>query len=133
MSILAHRAMSSVSLYWHGRLVGVSLRAPFDFSVSRDHELPVGTQLAWRLQGLILEGRLEPGERLPSVRALAQAMRVNVNTVRAVYGRLEERGLVISEQGRGTFVARKVPPADEWRARDRLRAEIAELEAELAL
>jgi DNA-binding transcriptional regulator YhcF (GntR family) len=74
-------------------------------AVDRDSELPVGTQLAWKLQALIAAGRLAPGDRLPGVRQLAEEAGVNVNTVRSVYARLEEQGLISSQHGRGTFVA----------------------------
>src|SRR5205807_5889805 len=46
-----------------------------------------------------------PGTRLPGVRELAEQAGVHVNTVRAVYSRLEDEGLVTSQHGRGTFVA----------------------------
>jgi DNA-binding transcriptional regulator YhcF (GntR family) len=75
------------------------------FSTDREDELPVGIQLAWRLRALISSGRLPAGERLPSFRRLAEWAAVNVNTVRAVYADLEDRGLVVSRQGQGTFVA----------------------------
>ena len=75
-----------------------------DLRVDRDAEVPLGTQLAWKLRALIETGELGAGDRLPSVREAAAAAGVNVNTVRAVYGRLEREGLVSSEQGRGTFV-----------------------------
>ena len=75
-----------------------------DLRVDRDGEVPLGTQLAWKLRALIEAGELGAGDRLPSVREAAAAAGVNVNTVRAVYGRLEREGLVSSEQGRGTFV-----------------------------
>src|SRR5437868_9878842 len=80
--------------------------------VNRDGDIPVGTQLAWQIQALITNGRLRPGERLPSVRRLAEVAEVHVNTVRAVYDRLEGEGFVVSEQGRGTFVAENVPQLD---------------------
>lgn len=76
-----------------------------DLSVDRDSEVPLGTQLAWKLRTAIATGLLQPGERLPGVRELAGAADVNVNTVRSVYARLEEQGLVATEHGRGTFVA----------------------------
>jgi DNA-binding transcriptional regulator YhcF (GntR family) len=106
-----------------------------DLRVDREAEVPLGTQLAWKLRRLIETGELDPGDRLPSVRDAAAAAGVNVNTVRAVYGRLEGDGLVSSEQGRGTFV--RAPAATEDRgeldARRALRRQIARLEAELAL
>lgn len=68
-------------------------------------DVPVGVQLAWRLEALIESGRLVRGQRLPGVRELAAGAGVNVNTARAVYRRLEERELVVSRQGTGTFVS----------------------------
>jgi DNA-binding transcriptional regulator YhcF (GntR family) len=101
--------------------------------VDRRADLPVGAQLARTLRELIGGRALRPGDRLPSVRELAAEAGVNVNTARAVYGRLEHEGLVRSEHGRGTFVAgREAPqPVDEAATRRELRRQIAELEAEL--
>jgi DNA-binding transcriptional regulator YhcF (GntR family) len=106
---------------------------PMDFAVSRESGIPLGLQLVQKLRSHIESGSLRPGDRLPSVRDAALAAGVNVNTVRTVYGRLEREGLVRSEQGRGTFVARPERSRDE-EARDRreLRRQIAALELELA-
>jgi DNA-binding transcriptional regulator YhcF (GntR family) len=101
-----------------------------DFSVARDGELPIGTQLVWKLRSLIESGALEPGDRLPSVRTLAEAAGVNVNTARSVYGRLEQAGLIRSEQGRGTFVAPQEPMAEPGDRSELLR-QIAHLERQL--
>src|SRR5256714_15489009 len=79
----------------------------FDLSVDRDDDLPLATQLAWKLRALIASGHLGPGARLPGVRDLAELAGVNTNTVRAVYARLDQRGLIRSEHGRGTFVAER--------------------------
>ena len=104
-----------------------------DLRVDRDAEVPLGTQLAWKLRRLIETGELGAGDRLPSVRDAAAAAGVNVNTVRSVYGRLEADGLVSSEQGRGTFVRTPADVDDEdLAARRTLRRQIARLEAELA-
>ncbi|TML28011.1 MAG: GntR family transcriptional regulator [Actinobacteria bacterium] len=81
------------------------MAAQIDLSVDRDSEVPLGTQLGWTLRTLIRTGRLAPGTRLPGVRELAEQAGVHVNTVRAVYSRLEDEGLVTSQHGRGTFVA----------------------------
>jgi DNA-binding transcriptional regulator YhcF (GntR family) len=77
----------------------------FDLTVDRDDDLPLATQLAWKLKALIAAGHLAPEARLPGVRDLAELAGVNTNTARAVYGRLEQQGLISSEHGRGTFVA----------------------------
>jgi DNA-binding transcriptional regulator YhcF (GntR family) len=77
----------------------------FDLEIDRDAEVPIGVQLAWALRTRIRDGRFEPSQRLPGLRDLAEAIGVNVNTVRAVYQRLEHEGLINSQQGSGTFVA----------------------------
>ncbi len=78
-----------------------------DFGVERDSEVPVGTQLEWKLRAMMARGVLRPGDRVPSVRELAAFAGVNVNTARAVYGGLEEQGLISSQHGRGTFVGKR--------------------------
>ena len=79
--------------------------AQLEFSLDRESDVSLGTQLAWKLRGAIATGALQPGGRLPGVRELADAAGVNVNTARAVYARLAEQGVIVSEHGRGTFVA----------------------------
>lgn len=78
-----------------------------DFTVDRDSDLPVSTQLGWKLRAMISRGALRPGDRLPSVRELAAFAGVNVNTARAAYGALEEDGMIASEHGRGTYVTER--------------------------
>jgi DNA-binding transcriptional regulator YhcF (GntR family) len=75
------------------------------FALDHEGDVPLGVQLGWRFRALIATGRLRAGERLPSLRRIAEWAGVNVNTVRAVYESLEERGLVSTQQGRGSFVA----------------------------
>jgi DNA-binding transcriptional regulator YhcF (GntR family) len=87
---------------------------PFVLDPSSD--VPLGVQLSWRLRALIFTGQLNPGERLPSLRRVAGWAGVNVNTVRSVYESLEEQGLIVSQQGRGTFVAADVVPEPELEA-----------------
>jgi DNA-binding transcriptional regulator YhcF (GntR family) len=74
-------------------------------AIDRDAEIPIGVQLTWAIRTQIGEGRRLPNERLPALRDLAAAIGVNVNTVRAVYARLESEGLIESQHGSGTFVA----------------------------
>ena len=56
-----------------------------------------------------IPGRLLPGSRLPPVRELGAALRVNPNTIRAVYRRLADAGYVTSRHGAGTHVADRPP------------------------
>ncbi len=80
-------------------------RRPAAIAIDRKADVPVGVQLDWALCAQILDGRLEPGEQLPTLRELAEQTGLNVNTIRAVYRRLEQRGLIDSQHGSGTFVA----------------------------
>src|SRR5215212_1386701 len=112
--------------------------------VNRNGDVPVATQLAWQIQALIVNGRLQQGEQLPSVRGLAKVAGVNVNTVRAVYERLEGEGFVVTQHGRGTFVAENVPQVDPRAVaarayassgtptRDELKDQISALEGQLS-
>jgi DNA-binding transcriptional regulator YhcF (GntR family) len=91
------------------RVPEVSSLAEFDVVIDRDAEVPIGVQLAWALRTRIRDGRFKPSQRLPGLRDLAEAIGVNVNTVRAVYQRLEHEGLIDSQQGSGTFVTSVQP------------------------
>jgi DNA-binding transcriptional regulator YhcF (GntR family) len=75
-----------------------------EIAIDRRAEVPIGAQLGWAIAARIADGRLRPGQRLPGLREVADALAVNVNTVRASYQRLESDGLIAIEQGRGTFV-----------------------------
>jgi GntR family transcriptional regulator len=86
------------------------------FALDPRSDVPLGVQLRWRVRALILTGQLSPRERLPSLRRVAGWAGVNVNTVRSVYESLEAEGLIVSQQGRGTFVAESVIPEPELEA-----------------
>src|ERR671930_1509898 len=77
--------------------------------VERDSDVPISTQIYWQLAYQIDSGRLLPGSRLPPVRELGGALRVNPNTIRAVYRRLADAGYVTSRHGAGTHVADRPP------------------------
>lgn len=77
--------------------------------VERGSDVPISTQIYWQLAYQIDSGRLLPGSRLPPVRELGAALRVNPNTIRAVYRRLADAGYVSSRHGAGTHVADRPP------------------------
>jgi DNA-binding LacI/PurR family transcriptional regulator len=64
----------------------------------------IAAQIRTRIAFLIADGELTPGDRLPSVRALARHLGVNVNTVRTAYTKLDADGLVRTKHGVGTVV-----------------------------
>lgn len=74
-------------------------------TIDRKADVPVGVQLDWALCAQIRDGVLLRGQQLPTLRELAESTGLNVNTVRSVYRRLEQRGLIETHQGSGTFVA----------------------------
>src|SRR6478609_3811374 len=80
-----------------------------DLDVARDSDVPISTQIYWQLAYQIDSGRLLPGARLAPVRELGAALRVNPNTIRAVYRRLADAGYVTSRHGAGTHVADRPP------------------------
>src|SRR5215831_19064840 len=80
-----------------------------DLDVERDSDVPISTQIYWQLAYQIDSGRLLPGSRLAPVRELGAALRVNPNTIRAVYRRLADAGYVTSRHGAGTVVAARPP------------------------
>jgi len=80
-----------------------------DLDVTRDSDVPISTQIYWQLVYQIDSGRLLPGARLLPVRELGAALRVNPNTIRAVYRRLADAGYVTSRHGAGTVVADRPP------------------------
>ncbi len=87
--------------------------------VERDSDVPISTQIFWQLAYQIDSGRLLPGARLPPVRELGAALRVNPNTIRAVYRRLSDAGYVTSRHGAGTHVAERPPAAARERGAGR--------------
>jgi DNA-binding transcriptional regulator YhcF (GntR family) len=92
--------------------------------VERDSDVPISTQIFWQLAYQIDSGRLLPGSRLPPVRELGAALRVNPNTIRAVYRRLADGGYVTSRHGAGTHVADRPP---QRRGAEELAGIVAEL------
>ncbi len=73
--------------------------------ISNTSDTPIYQQIKEQLKDAILRGELKEGELLPSIRALANDLRVSVLTTKRVYDELEEEGFVSSRAGRGTYVA----------------------------
>lgn len=67
---------------------------------------PIYLQIKENIKKLILSGSLKENEPLPSVRALASGLAINVNTVIRAYRELETEGYIYSMQGKGNFVSK---------------------------
>ena len=66
---------------------------------------PIYEQIRDGLKKLIVSGALGRDDRLPSVRALAQQLAINPNTIQRAYNQLESEGYVYSIPGKGSFAA----------------------------
>ena len=81
--------------------------------------LPIYTQIVNQVQSQLVGGVLKPGDQLPTVRALAEELRVNFNTVARAYRLLDEARIISTQQGRGTYITEIPPP----KVTERLRRE----------
>ncbi|MBR5684277.1 MAG: GntR family transcriptional regulator [Ruminococcus sp.] len=65
---------------------------------------PIYKQIAAQLREDILSGKLRPGDALPSIRVLAQNLKISVITTMKAYEELSEEGLVTASKGKGYYV-----------------------------
>jgi Predicted transcriptional regulators len=72
--------------------------------------LPIYIQIVNQIQSQLANKILKPGDQLPTVRALAQELRVNFNTVARAYRILDEARIISTQQGRGTYITEIPPP-----------------------
>jgi GntR family transcriptional regulator len=87
-----------------------------------DHrsETPIYVQIVEQVSDQITSGELLAGDQLPTVRQVAQELRINFNTVSRAYRILDEAGLISTQQGRGTYILEQVTGV----ARELLQAEM---------
>ena len=90
---------------------------------------PIYEQIRDELRKMTVTGALNPDDKLPSVRALAQQLAINPNTIQRAYNELENEGYIYSVPGKGSFAAER-SGADGVR-RQELMAQVRELLAEL--
>ena len=73
--------------------------------ISNADSRPIYEQITSQMKAAILSGELAYGERLPSIRALANDLRISVITTKRAYADLEQLGFIETIQGKGSFVA----------------------------
>ncbi len=76
-----------------------------DFVLSQSDGRPMYLQIIDQIRLRIAVGDWQPGFKLPSIRELAVATRVSVITVKRAYQELEKEGVIVTQQGKGSFVA----------------------------
>lgn len=80
-----------------------------------DNGIPVYVQIREQMLQAIGAGVLRPGEQMPTMREVAVALKVDLNTVRHAYSDLEQTGAIVILRARGTYVAERPPPIDATR------------------
>ena len=98
---------------------------PITFRLDTATGVPFYRQVIDQILAGIATGALRAGEQLPTVRALAVDLKVNLNTVGKAYKELEIRGVLTTQQGSGTFIAAVAVERDEVERR-RLVVQLAD-------
>ncbi len=89
------------------------------FQINFKSGKPVYLQLVDQVKAAVASGAIRPGEPLPSIRPLAEELKVNRNTIAKAYGEMESQGIIETQAGRGCFVSANHSPLKK-EARHRL-------------
>jgi len=76
----------------------------------QDNGIPIYVQLREQILALIGRGTLKPGTQVPTMRQVAVALKIDLNTVQRAYAELERDGVLTKQRGVGTFVTDTAPP-----------------------
>ena len=82
---------------------------------------PIYEQIEAQFKAQILSGALEPGQAIPSMRALARSLHISVITVQKAYEDLQRDGFIVTTVGRGSYVA--APNKEFYREEQQRQAE----------
>lgn len=99
-------------------------------NISQHSALTLQEQIIGQVRALILSGELSPDAPLPSIRALAQQLRVGINTVQRAYEQLLREELIYARPGKGFFAAPLDAGDKAAYARERFAASLEALVAE---
>ena len=103
-----------------------------EIRLSTSDGVPVYRQIVNQVKYLVASGRLRPGQELPTIRALAEKLVINPNTVVHAYAELENEGLVVRRHGSGTYVAEDPTRLSSHAGRAALSAKVDSLLADAA-
>ena len=73
--------------------------------ISNNADKPIYEQITSQIKAMIMNGELQAGDTIPSVRTLAKTLHVSVITVRKAYEKLQRDGFIETAVGRGSFVS----------------------------
>ena len=91
----------------------------------QDNGVPIYVQLREQILALIGRGLLKPGAQMPTMRQVAVALRIDLNTVQRAYAELERDGVLAKQRGVGTFVTQAAPPRNAKKQVQEFAAKIA--------
>ena len=77
-------------------------------TIDMESTIPIYTQLVYQIKEGVLQGNIQPGTALPSVRSLASDIGINLHTVNKAYKLLAEEGIVVQEK-KGFRIANALP------------------------
>ncbi len=103
-----------------------------ELSIATGSSLPIYKQIVDQVGMAIATGQLAPGDALPSVRAVAERMVVNPNTVARAYSELAREGRVVTQPGKGLLVAPRRQILSEEERRRRLETALDGFVREIA-
>jgi GntR family transcriptional regulator len=98
-------------------------REPLNFTLDPVNGVPIYRQIIQQIEYAILSGRMQAGDRLPTIRALAVELKTNPNTIARAYNEMEIKGILVTQVGSGTYISDKKPVLDD----DRLNRKIQEV------
>ncbi|MGN1324311.1 MAG: GntR family transcriptional regulator [Bacilli bacterium] len=90
--------------------------------ISNSSSIPIYEQIKNQIINQIISDELKEGDSIPSIRSLANDIKISVMTIKKAYDELESEGYIYSVQGKGTFVA----PKNTELAKERANKEIEE-------
>ncbi len=85
----------------------MQLTQDFTIKVDETADVPLYKQISEQIKQAVAGSQIPPGKRLPTVRQLAQTLRINPGTVSRAYLELEQEKIIVSRRGGGTTVAAK--------------------------
>jgi GntR family transcriptional regulator len=94
-----------------------------NFTLDTVNGAPIYRQIIQQIEYAILSGRIQPGDRLPTIRSLAVELKTNPNTIAKAYNELEIRGILATQVGSGTYISDKKPVIED----DSLKRKIREV------
>ena len=100
-----------------------------NFSITLKPGEPVYKQVIFAVKIAVVTGQLAPGDRFPSIRQISQELRINPNTVQKVVKGLTDEGVLQTEPGVGTVVARS-PEASRAQKRQLLEEQLGRVVVE---